>query len=71
MIRGFLLAVRDCCMASEKELGIPDFVVYELGKRAWPDSKDTSPVPSPVPPEDSVVRMADVIPAKYVDASEA
>jgi HEAT repeat protein len=33
-IRGFLLAVRDCCLASPEELNIPPFVVEELGKRA-------------------------------------
>lgn len=44
MIRGFLLAVRDCCIAKEKEVGIPSFVVYELNKRACQDSKDNSPV---------------------------
>jgi HEAT repeat protein len=30
-IRGFLLAVRDCCLASKSE--VPDFVPEELGKR--------------------------------------
>lgn len=33
-IRGFLLAVRDCCVARAKELKIPCFVVRELGKLA-------------------------------------
>ena len=30
-IQGFLLAVRDCCLASESE--VPDFVLDELGRR--------------------------------------
>ena len=34
-IRGFLLAVRDCCLASESE--VPDFVPDELGKRGGLD----------------------------------
>jgi hypothetical protein len=46
MIRGFLLAVRDCCMAREKEVGIPGFIVYELGERAFLDSKYQTPVAS-------------------------
>ena len=34
-IRGFLLAVRDCCLASESE--VPDFVPDELGRRGGLD----------------------------------
>ena len=33
-IKGFLLAVRDCCLALGSETGIPSFVPKELGKRA-------------------------------------
>ena len=33
-IKGFLLAVRDCCIAPGREAKIPDFVEQELGKRA-------------------------------------
>ncbi|MBD2041576.1 sister chromatid cohesion protein PDS5 [Microcoleus sp. FACHB-672] len=32
--QGFLLAVRDCCLAKSKEEEIPSFVVEEIGKRA-------------------------------------
>ena len=35
--RGFLLAVRDCCIAKGQEANIPHFVVEELGKRAGLD----------------------------------
>ena len=34
-VRGFLLAVRDCCLASSNE--VPDFVTEELGKRGGLD----------------------------------
>ncbi|BBD60108.1 hypothetical protein NIES2109_29030 [Nostoc sp. HK-01] len=30
LIKGFLLAVRDCCLAKGKEAGVPDFVADEL-----------------------------------------
>ena len=30
LIKGFLLAVRDCCLAMGKEAGVPDFVEDEL-----------------------------------------
>ncbi len=33
-IQGFLLAVRDCCLAKGAEANVPDFVAQELGKRA-------------------------------------
>jgi HEAT repeat protein len=33
-IQGFLLAVRDCCLAKGAEAKVPDFVAVELGKRA-------------------------------------
>ncbi|GET43819.1 HEAT repeat domain-containing protein [Microseira wollei] len=33
-IKGFLLAVRDCCLAKGKEAKVPDFVAEELGKLA-------------------------------------
>lgn len=33
-IQGFLLAVRDGCLAKGAEASVPDFVVVELGKRA-------------------------------------
>jgi len=33
-IAGFLLAVRDCCLAKGKEHGIPNFLHLELAKRA-------------------------------------
>ncbi|GAB4206178.1 MAG: hypothetical protein Fur006_63040 [Coleofasciculaceae cyanobacterium] len=33
-IQGFLLAVRDCCLAKGAELQVPDFVAQELEKRA-------------------------------------
>ena len=36
-IKGFLLAVRDCCEAKGAEHGVPDFVAEELGKRAGLD----------------------------------
>ena len=36
-IKGFLLAVRDCCEAKGTEHGVPDFVAEELGKRAGLD----------------------------------
>jgi HEAT repeat protein len=32
-IKGFLLALRDCCLVSGADLGIPDFVCDELGER--------------------------------------
>jgi HEAT repeat protein len=34
VIQGFLLAVRDCCLAKSAEAKVPDFVAQELGKRA-------------------------------------
>jgi hypothetical protein len=34
VIQGFLLAVRDCCLAKGAEAKVPDFVAQELGKRA-------------------------------------
>lgn len=33
-IQGFLLAVRDCCLAKGTEAKVPDFVVQEIDKRA-------------------------------------
>ncbi|RCJ40966.1 hypothetical protein A6770_36805 [Nostoc minutum NIES-26] len=33
VIKGFLLAIRDCCLALGQELGVPNFVVSELDKR--------------------------------------
>jgi HEAT repeat protein len=33
-IKGFLLAVRDCCLAKGKEAKVPDFVAEELGNLA-------------------------------------
>ncbi len=36
-IKGFLLAVRDCCEAKGAEHRVPDFVAEELGKRAGLD----------------------------------
>lgn len=33
-IKGFLLAVRDCCIAKGAESKVPDFVAQELGKQA-------------------------------------
>ncbi len=36
-IKGFLLAVRDCCLAKQNEAKIPDFVPVELGKKAGLD----------------------------------
>jgi HEAT repeat protein len=36
-IRGFLLAVRDCCLANEGEVGVPEFVPDELAERAGLD----------------------------------
>ncbi len=33
-IQGFLLAVRDCCLAKGAEAKVPDFIADELGKRA-------------------------------------
>jgi HEAT repeat protein len=33
-IQGFLLAVRDCCLAKGHQAKVPDFVADELGKRA-------------------------------------
>jgi hypothetical protein len=32
-ISGFLLAIRDCCLADSEELQVPDFVVPELSQR--------------------------------------
>lgn len=34
LIRGFLLAIRDCCIAEREDILIPEFVVSELGKRS-------------------------------------
>ncbi|MBD0344988.1 MAG: hypothetical protein ICV63_09255 [Coleofasciculus sp. Co-bin14] len=34
VIQGFLLAVRDCCLAKGAEAKVPDFVAQELAKRA-------------------------------------
>ncbi len=49
-IKGFLLAVRDCCIAKGKDAG-PSFLLRELGKRAGLDSGDeTSPTASPEEP---------------------
>jgi HEAT repeat protein len=36
-IKGFLLAVRDCCIAKGQEAKIPDFVADDLAKRAGMD----------------------------------
>jgi hypothetical protein len=33
-IRGFLLAVQDCCLATGREAGVPSFVATELAERA-------------------------------------
>lgn len=33
-IQGFLLAVRDCCLAKGSDAKVPDFVAQELGKQA-------------------------------------
>lgn len=32
-ISGFLLAIRDCCLAESQSLNLPDFVVSELSRR--------------------------------------
>src|SRR6185369_14009781 len=32
-IRGFLVAVRDCCLAKRRECEVPEFVAEELAKR--------------------------------------
>ena len=37
-IRGFLLAVRDCCLSKNDELQIPAWVIAELSKRCGLDS---------------------------------
>lgn len=44
-IKGFLLAVRDCCLAKGKEAKIPDFVAEELGKLAGISPITQPPVP--------------------------
>ncbi|MDJ0615286.1 MAG: SUMF1/EgtB/PvdO family nonheme iron enzyme [Calothrix sp. MO_192.B10] len=36
-IKGFLLALRDCCEVKGKRVGVPEFVVEELGKKAGLD----------------------------------
>ena len=36
-IRGFLLAVRDCCLARKAQIEIPNFAIEELGKLAGLD----------------------------------
>jgi HEAT repeat protein len=36
-VRGFLLAVRDCCLAKEGEVTVPEFVTDELAARAGLD----------------------------------
>ena len=36
-IKGFLLALRDCCEVKGKRAGVPEFVVEELGKKAGLD----------------------------------
>jgi len=33
LIRGFLFALRDCCLAQASKFGVPDFVAVELAKR--------------------------------------
>jgi hypothetical protein len=33
-IKGFLLAVRDCCLTPDAERNVPSFVAIELGSRA-------------------------------------
>ena len=38
-IKGFLLAVRDCCLARAKEAGVPGFVERDLAARAGLDPK--------------------------------
>jgi len=47
MIRGFLLAVRDCCIARGQEFGVPNFVFGELSKRAGldPNGNDVITLP--------------------------
>ncbi|HEY9667123.1 MAG TPA: PBS lyase, partial [Coleofasciculaceae cyanobacterium] len=42
VIQGFLLAVRDCCLAKGQQANVPDFVAQELSKRAG-----LSPTPTP------------------------
>lgn len=46
-IQGFLLAVRDCCLAKGKAARVPDFVLDELAKRAGLTL--TAAQPQPVP----------------------
>jgi len=41
-IKGFLLAVRDCCQAKGTELNVPSFVAVELVKRAGLDPQAVS-----------------------------
>ncbi len=49
VIQGFLLAVRDCCLAKGAEAKVPDFVAQELGKRAGllPTIGQAQPVHNP------------------------
>jgi hypothetical protein len=39
-IKGFLLAVRDCCLAKGPDLNVPSFVAEELAKQAGLDFRD-------------------------------
>src|SRR6185436_12805836 len=40
-IKGFLLALRDCCIAKGAGVGAPDFLATELAKRGGLDAEDT------------------------------
>jgi hypothetical protein len=44
LIKGFLLAVRDCCLAKGKDAGVPDFVADELALKTGL----TTPTPAAV-----------------------
>jgi hypothetical protein len=39
-IRGFLLAVRDCCVAKGSSAGVPEFVAVELARRVSSESQE-------------------------------
>ena len=47
MIRGFLLAVRDCCVVKGSEIGLPNFLLDELGKLAGLDSQQKKAAVAP------------------------
>ena len=58
-IRGFLLAVRDCCLAKGRPIKVPAFVTEKLDAlTGLAPAPVTPPPPAPVPGEEHVVTVA-------------